>query len=1108
MTAVSRRRATAVGTAVPNTEWVEKTTGAARYAGDVRLPGMLHAAVCRSPHPHARILSLDAAPAAASPGVVATLTAADLPDRRYIHHGGPMADRRVLADGVVRFVGEEVAAVAAETLPQARAAAARFRIRYRRLAAATTVEAARDPHAARVHPHAEGNVALSFGHSAGQADPARPPAVTVSGTYRFPRQNHACMETNTIVASWDAEHGRLSVWVSSQAPHFVRKELAHVLDLAEDQVVVHEVAVGGGFGSKSKISEYEAIAAALSMKTGRPVRLALTREEEFATTKSRHRFQIGLSTAATADGLLCARQADIVVDNGAYNHSGPSVMGAATGALASLYRVPETRYAATLVYTNTHPGGQFRGFGNPQATFAMESQMDELADRLGMDPIELRLRNVNRAGDVTHAGYRLDSANLAGCLEAVRDAIDWKRRRAAGGDGRGVGVATAIQVSGAYVYPGANRSSAGVDIGPGGTVLVRFGGADAGTGQRTLLAQIAAEELGVAVDRVSVLMMESDATPPDHGAWSSRGTYMGGHAVRAAARAAARTVHERADGVALTLAELVARTGPISVTAEYVADVEELNHRTGRGNISGAYSFAAHAVEVEVDRRTGRVRVLQVVAAHDSGLVVNPLLADSQVVGGVMMGIGVALGEELIYQGGRMVNPGYLYYALPRAADAPPVRALFVPGTDPNGPYGAKGLGEIVAVPTATAVANAVAHAVGVRIRELPLTPDRVLDALREKEGRPRARPGLARRPRRWGVEVMRRAYPRGLFRVMRRVAGDEVPVHDGPGAAPAAPASLAAAAEALRAPDAVPLAGGTDLVPAARQGLRPVRVLVDVTSVPDLTRTEVDADGCWHIGAAVRLAELVAADPDTTPAGAVSQTVRTIASAQIREVATVAGNLCQQNRCWFLRNDFACFKRSGPLHPCYAVTGDHRFYHAVMNAHRCQAVTPSDLATTLCALDAVVVVARAGRMRRLPLRRFYTGPGEPALRHGELVVAVEIPASAATRRTAFTKLNRWTGDFAMASAAVSLRLDGGRITDARVVLGAVAPTPVRVPEVERALVNLVPVPPRGLDAAALDAAAEAWTGRAHPLPGNRWKLDAASGLIASAVQRCLAGAP
>jgi CO/xanthine dehydrogenase Mo-binding subunit/CO/xanthine dehydrogenase FAD-binding subunit len=1123
VTVVERASKPAIGGRVDNLEWPEKTAGSAVYAGDVRLPGMLSAAICRSPLPHARILSIGTAAVERSPGVVAALTAADLPDRTYIHHGEPLSDRRVLASDVVRYVGEEVAAVAAETVEQARAAVRRFDVRYRPLRAATTIEEARGRRALRVHEHKDGNVALAYTQAYGNEGTGRPGEVRVAARYSSPRQNHACMETNTIVASWNAPAGRLEVWVSTQAPYFVRKELAHVLDLDQEQVVVHQVAVGGGFGSKSKISEYEAIVAALSMKTGRPVRLALTREEEFSTTKSRHRFEIGLETTATADGVLTSRRADVTVENGAYNHSGPSVMGAATGILASLYRVDRVEVSASLVYTNTHPGGQFRGYGNPQATFAIESQMDELADVLGIDPVELRIRNANRAGDVTHAGYRLRSAGLVECLEAAREAIGWPEKRRLGGTGRGVGIAAAIQVSGAYVYPDANRSSASVEVGLDGGVLLRFGGADAGTGQRTVLAQVVASELSVPVDRVRVLMMESEQTPTDLGAWSSRGTYMGGHAAAKAASSAAGQLreraaallggapeevalqdgHVRAGGISWTIEELMARTasaaGPVSVTEEYVADIEEPDWHTGKGNISGAYSFAAHAVEVEVDRHTGKVRVCDVVAAHDSGAVLNPLLAESQVIGGVAMGLGAALGEELVYEGGRMVNQGYQHYPLPRAADLPPIRPLFVHTDDPNGPYGAKGVGEIALVPTAAAVANAVANAVGVRIRDLPLTPDKVLTALRAADGQRRRHYRLWRRPERWPIAAMRRAYPLGaqtlLHRFGTRLARPTEPAEV---RAVRAPEDLAAAAAALREPGARPLSGGTDLLPAAQQGVSGLGVLVDVTVVPELGRMRVEPDGRWRIGGAVRLAELERDDQDASPVGLVAQAVRTIASPQIRQMATVAGNLCQQNRCWFFRNDFPCYKRGGPTCPCYAVDGDHRFFHAAMDAHRCQAVTPSDLATAFAALDAAAVVARAGSSRRVPVAELYRGPGETVLRHGELLAEVDVPARAGERRSAFEKLSLWSGDFAVVSACSSLEVTAGRVVDARVVVGALAPTPVRLHGVERALAGARPARRR------LEEIAWSWTDRTHPLDHNAWKVEAAAGLVLRTLERCL----
>jgi CO/xanthine dehydrogenase Mo-binding subunit/CO/xanthine dehydrogenase FAD-binding subunit len=1127
VTAVEATPTRSLTSAVPNVEWDAKTSGTAIYADDVRPQGLVYAAVLRSPHPHARIVRIDASKVLRAPGVVGVLTAEDLPDRKYIHHGPPLSDRHVLARGITRFVGEEIAAVAAETPEQALAAVALFRVKYKRLPAATTLEAARSPKAPQLHEHAEGNVALGYMQELGEPQTEAPDDVAVAGRYTFPRQNHACMETNSIVTSWDKEAERLEVWVSSQAPYFVKKELAHVLDLEPDQVEVHQVAVGGGFGSKSKISEYEGIAAGLSMKTGRPVRLALTRDEEFSTTKSRHFFQIDMTSSAAADGSLKTRAADVVVENGAYNHSGPSVMGAGTGALASLYRVPRVDIAANLIYTNRHPGGQFRGYGNPQVTFAVESQMDELAESLGRDPIDFRIQNANRAGDTTHVKYQLHSAAMVECLEAAREAIGWDEKRKHGRSGRGVGIACAIQVSGAYVYPGANKSSAAVEVDVDGRVLVRFGGADAGTGQRTLLAQVAADELGVPIERVQVLMMETAQTPVDMGAWSSRGTYMSGHAVRTVARSAMSSLCDRAAAcwsapreavsfsggrlvgprISTTVPELMRVTrdqGPLSVTEEYLADVEEMDWHSGTGNISGAYSFLAQAVEVDVDPYTGKVRVVDVVSAHDSGTILNPLLAESQVIGGVVMGLGAALGEELIYEGGRMVNGQYLDYPLPRAADVPRIRPVFVGDSDPKGPYGAKGIGEIVLVPTVAAVGNAIAHATGARLRSAPFTPDKVLTAWKHDGRRPKRSYHVWRRPSRWQIAAVRAAYPLGVHTALHRFGTKLArPVKPRGVEALVTPTKVDDALQTLETPGSRPIGGGTDLVPGQRQGVQALGTLVDLTLLPGLGRVQDTADGGVSIGAAVRLAQLSTAE-GTGWDGVVGDTVRRIASAQVREMATVAGNLCQEKRCWFYRSDFMCYKRGGVTCPCYAVEGDHRFYHAAVGAHRCQAVTPSDLATTFAALDADLLVRRAGATRTVPVAEFYRGPGETVLADGEVVAEVVVPAAARRRVSVFEKLDLYTGDFAVVSACVSLGFaDDGGIDDARVFVGAIAPTPLRLPEVERALTRR-----RAVRAADVESIASSWLGRGHPLEGNEWKLDAAAGLVRRGIERALEAGP
>lgn len=1108
-------------------EWEARTDGSARYVGDVELDLMVFCCVVRSPHSHARIRGIDVRRAARAPGVVAVLTGADLPDRRYPHMGPVFADRYPLAREVVRFVGEEVAVVAAESPDQAEAAARLVRVRYRRLPAVTTVDEALRPGAPTLHDRAAGgNVSTVIRRRYGDSAAARRATdAVITNRYRFNRQSQAPMETDGTVARWDPAGERLELWTSTQSPYFVREEVAAVFGLDIDQVVTREVAVGGGFGAKSKITDHEVLAAAVAMATGRPARLVLSRAETFATTKCRHDMDITLTSGATAAGRLTFRDATVAVDNGAYNHSGPSVSGSAIGAMASLYRTDSVDVDLTLVDTNKHPGGQFRGYGGIQALFAVESQLDELARELELDPLQMRIDNANLPGDVTHAGWRLHSAALVECLEAVRAAIDWDAKRRSPTPNRGVGVACSVYMSGVRTYEDANKSGAIVEVNGDGDVLVRFGGADPGTGQKTILAQIAGTELGVAPERVHVQTMDSDETPYDLGSWSTRGTVMGGHAVGQAARRAAEELRTRAasklharvedvalddgaavaDGRRVSLGDLAALSddlsGRLRIEETYVADIELVDPATGVNDYSLNYSFCAHAVEVEVDPATGGVRVLDYVAAHDSGTVLNPVAFEGQVVGGVVMGLGAALGEQLVYEGGRMVNPSYLHYPMARAADAPPVRCIVVGGPDPRGPYGAKGVGEISMTPAPAAVANAVADATGVRLTELPLSPDRVLNALRDRDGTPTRRHHIWRRPDRWWVEGVRRAYPLGLHRVLHEWGTRLARTTDGgPIEAIDSPTDLAGVHVALSDGRAAPLGGGTDLLPARGQGLSDATRLVDLTAVAELGGLVRDADGTVRIGATTALADL-----ERGAAGVglpvLARTVTSIASAQIREMATVGGNLCQQKRCWFFRNGFSCYKRGGSTCPCYAVTGDNRYYHAVVDAHRCQAVTPSDLATTFAALAATAHVSGPDGERALPVDELYRGPGETALGPGEILTGVVVPPDASSRRNHFVKLNLWQGDFAVVSAAVSLDVGGTRVHGGRVVLGGVGPVPLLVPEVVEALRR------REVAAPVLDAAAEAWTRRAHPLPGNTWKVDAAVGVLRSALETAL-GSP
>ena len=395
---------------------------------------------------------------------------------------------------------------------------------------------------------------------------------------------------------------------------------------------------------------------------------------------------------------------------------------------------------------------------------------------------------------------------------------------------------------------------------------------------------------------------------------------------------------------------------------------------------------------------------------HDSGIAINPIDVEGQIVGGVAMGLGAALGEEITYERGAVVNPAFVDYAMPRAADVPPVRPILVSHADPMGPHGAKGVGEIALNPTAAAVANAVAHATGIRIRDLPITPDKVLMALLEREGRSPARARLWRRPARWWVALVRWAYPRGLHELLHRFGPGSAGKERREVVSMERPSTVVEATATLRGTrSAQILAGGTDLMPARAQGLASPLVLVDVNGIEEMSGICEEPDGELRIGGAVTLERLLEA---TRSSGddAIRAAVETIASVQIRNVATVAGNLCQDKRCSFYRNGFNCYKRGGWTRPCYAVLGDHRFYHAAVGAHRCQAVTPSDLATVLTAMDGRAVLASPHGRRVVPMTRFYRGPGEPALEPDEVLAEIRISGRARDRMTRFEKLRLWQG--------------------------------------------------------------------------------------------------
>jgi CO/xanthine dehydrogenase Mo-binding subunit/CO/xanthine dehydrogenase FAD-binding subunit len=1109
-----------LGRSVRPLDWERITSGRFGYIGDIVLEGLLVGRILRSPHAHARLVSVDTSRARGMPGVHAIVTASDFPDdARYVHDGA--RDRAPFAVDVVRFVGQEVAAVAAETVEQAEAALARIDVVYQPLPASFTIDQALEDGAPALHERPTGlrNIALVMARQWGDMAKARAASpASVSGRYWFPPQTHVCMETNATTAQW--RDGKLHLWTGTQAPYFVAREMAGLLQLEQSDVILHEVGIGGAFGSKSRIGEHEAITAVLAREARRPVRIALTRAEEFAMTKTRHGWRVDLALHADPTGLVRGIESKIAVDNGAYVHSGWSVMSSGPKALGTLYRAEAVSVDARLIDTCKQPGGQFRGYGTTQAVYALESLVDDLAEKLGVDPIELRLRNANLPDTQTLQGARIQTARLAECLDAVRRALDWDTKKKQRRPGRGLGVACGFHSSGTYAFPGSNRNDSVIDLDTDGNALIRFGGADTGTGQRTILTQIVAHNLGLPLERVRIVSIESDQTPYDLGAWGTRGTYYSGHAAIKACEAiverltsvATRVLgnqpirFEDGDAVAETgrvpIGKLVAMhadtaDGVLSTEVSYVDETSQLLDDDGRGNFSATYSFAAHAAEVEVDLKTGKLRIVDYAAAHDIGTALNPVMVHGQIAGGVQMGGGAAFGEEMIHEQGRAVNPALINYAMMRAADLPRIRTMLVEGGDPKGPHGAKGVGELCNTPPSPAIANAVYDATGVRIAELPITPDKIVTALEKKAGRRRDH-RLWRRPSRWWIALVRWLYPLGLLKLLHdRQLRHPASTRSPPIKRIDTPTTVEAAVDALKGGGA-PLAGGTDLLPSRQQGLVRAGHFASLIEIAEMQGVRQEADGSVAIGAATTLAALAKALPMLLP------TIATIASAQIRAMATVGGNLLQGKRCWFYRNGFNCYKRAGLSAPCYAIAGDHRFHHAVIGGHRCQAVTPSDLAAALIALDAEVTIAGRFGRRRLAMAALYTGPGETQLGPEEVLVDVRIAAPALRRRLCFEKLALWEGDFAIASCALSYRDDGdGSWRELRIVLGGLAPVPWRATAAERALDGKRPT------ASALgQLVSEQLDRTAHPLKRNGWKLAAAAGLAENAAQRLLERTP
>ncbi|WP_227761814.1 xanthine dehydrogenase family protein molybdopterin-binding subunit [Zhaonella formicivorans] len=749
-----------IGQSVPRIDGWEKVTGTFKFPSDLKVPGMLYGKVLRSPFPHARIIKVDTNAAKAIEGVVAVITAEDVPAAKI---GEAIADMNILAVEKVRYIGDPVAAVAAVDEETALKALAAIKVEYKELPAVFDPEEAMQPGQPLIHEGKENNVAV-FNHVVqGDVEAAFAKAdVVVEDTFELPFVHQSYLEPNTCLASFEPG-GRLNIWSPNQGPAWLRARIASLFGLKLSEVRVVQVQGGGAFGAKLPLT-IEPICVALARKAGRPVFLANTREEEYEATWPRVPMKIRMALAASQDGTLLAKRSTIIADNGAYSNIAPGVLSTAVTRIDNLYRIKNVDNIGYLVYTNKLPTGMFRGFGNPQTTFAIEVLMDQLAVKLGMDPAELRIKNATRTGDVTVHGWEITSSGLTDCIREVVRRSGWDEKRKNKVPGRGIGLACCIHVSGNRgVYPSFDGSAAEVRISADGMVTVFSGEGEIGCGTTTVWAQIAAEALGIGVDRVRVAEVDSDYSPFGLGAYASRVTVIGGNAVLAAARDARRQLLEAAgeilglapdkldirDGKIISLvdnavfkdfAEIATeacyrRGGTVIVgRGSYVpSNVTIADPKTKYGNIAPSYSFGCQLAEVEVDQETGKVKVLKIIAVQDLGRVLNPTLAEGQLEGGVAMGIGYTFMEEIITKEGRILNPNFRDYKLPVATDMPPIEVAFVETLDPIGPFGAKSVAEPALVPTAPAIINAIRDAVGVYVTSLPVKPEKLLAALEKR---------------------------------------------------------------------------------------------------------------------------------------------------------------------------------------------------------------------------------------------------------------------------------------------------------------------------------------------------------------------------------------
>jgi len=756
-----------IGAPVERVDGVEMVTGRAIYGVDVKLPGILTGKILRSPIPHGKILHIEVEKAKRVPGVKAVLTGNDVTQRKF---GLSVRDEEILAIRKVRYIGDAVAAVAAVNEEAADEALALIDVQYEELPAVFDVEDAmrdgaplvhedmtsyscRDVYLSSWNPVPGTNIIHRAVHERGDVEAGfKRSDYVFDDTFRASQIHHCYMEPHAAVAVGQA--GSVTVWSCSQEVFLLRTILAETFDIPESKLRVICTKVGGGFGGKID-PRLEPGAVALALKTGKPVKIVMTRDEEFTAGAGSTPAIARVRTGVKKDGTLVARDVELIWDTGAYREGlAPSNRAMKDG--IGPYRIPDIRVRSSLVYTNKMRGTQLRGLGVPEAYWGIESQMDMIAERLGLGAFELRIKNVWDEGDINSIGDVIENIGLKECLRRAGDAIGWGKPKAEN-IGRGIvaiakSPTTQSSISGAHVQ-----------FNEDGTAQVLVGASEIGQGMEVVMSQIAAEELGLPMEAIGIKSADTAVTPYDRGTFSSRVTFYAGMAVKKAAEDAKKQLLDLAskmteipvDDLAIENQRIFSQTKPdLSLSFKEVVAKAHMSEKPilGRGWYGGkgdypklphkaqgkeavpGWKYAAQAVEVEVDKETGMVKVRKIVSAHDTGKTLNPLSVKGQITGGAIMGLGFALHEGIQFDSGKVTNPSFMDYKIPSSQQIPALETILVEVPLPEGPFGAKGIGELSVVGIAPAIGNAIYDAIKVRIKELPLNPSRVLAAIEEKQ--------------------------------------------------------------------------------------------------------------------------------------------------------------------------------------------------------------------------------------------------------------------------------------------------------------------------------------------------------------------------------------